>query len=194
MELTVDDYLALLQALLPTGPAWATDDPDSILNEYLAALAVEYVRLHARAEALMDEADPRTTLELLADFERVLGLPDTCVEIPTTTTERRQAVITKMLATGGASPQYFIDLAATYGYEITITEFDPYTVESEIDAPLYGDNWVYWWQVNAPLNSITYFDMNSVVTDPLASWGNDRLECLIRKYKPAYTNVIFSYT
>lgn len=194
MGLTPEDYQAQAQALTPTGKAWATGD-DSLFNKLLLAISDEFSRVDNRAAALLEEVDPRFTTELVEDWERVLGLPDNCSgELADTIVGRRNAIVTKLNSTGGQTPQYLIDRAADLGFDITITEFSEFTVESEVSAPLYGEDWVYYFQVNAPLNSLTYFDTLSVVTDPLADWGNDILECLINRLKPAHTGVIFAYT
>lgn len=77
MVLSAEAYLAQLQALLPPGSAWPRA-ANATLTKLLGALAEELARLDARALALIDEADGRSTLELLSDWERVCGLPDPC--------------------------------------------------------------------------------------------------------------------
>ncbi|MBB7098956.1 hypothetical protein HEN51_025240, partial [Escherichia coli] len=55
MDVTNDDYIHLLSALLPPGPAWSASDPA------IAGAAPSLTRVHQRADALMRELDPRTT-------------------------------------------------------------------------------------------------------------------------------------
>lgn len=55
MALTVDDYLAQLQALLPSGPAWPRD-VNADLTKLLMAEADELARIGARAEQLRTRA------------------------------------------------------------------------------------------------------------------------------------------
>ena len=59
--LAATDYQTLLQQLLPYGPAW-TDDPDAGITRLFTGLAQELARLDTRAWQLIEEADPRTTL------------------------------------------------------------------------------------------------------------------------------------
>ncbi|HFK3577807.1 TPA: hypothetical protein ACG1NE_004791, partial [Escherichia coli] len=59
MDVTNDDYIRLLSALLPPGPAWSARDPA------IAGAAPSLTRVHQRADALMRELDPRTTTELI---------------------------------------------------------------------------------------------------------------------------------
>jgi len=193
MALTTEHYLSQLQALLPQGLAWAKRQ-DSALARLLSAFADEFARIDARLERLLDEADPRTTSELLYDWERVAGLPDDCVGESGSLSERRTLLVAKITNVGGQSPQFFIDLAASLGYTVTITEFNPYTVDSYVNDSLYGIYWVFVWQVNAALNTVRRFTVGGFVNDPLASWGNTILECAIGEMKPAHTTVHFSYT
>lgn len=195
MGMTAEQYRAQLQALLPPGAVWSRE-PDATLTKLLAAIAEEMARLDLRAEQLVDEADPRITNELLADWERVAGLPDPCVVAEQTTQERRDALIAQLTNIGGQSRQYFIALAAALGFTVTITEFHQFQVdESAVGDALNGDDWVFTWRVNAPTTTIREFAVNeSAVGDPLRSWGNEILECVMNRLKPAHTHVIFGYS
>lgn len=179
MKYTSEHYRQLLQALLPIGPAWPREH-DAVMTKFILALAEEFARLDARVDDLLNEIDPRTTSELLADWERAFGLPDACTVLATTTVERRQVLHEKVSRIGGATPQYFIDVAARLGFAITITD-------TGLGAHV--------WQVNAPLNSIQTFKAGlSRAGEPLRTWGNDLLECVIIRLKPAHTRVLFAYT
>ncbi len=195
MVLTETDYLRQLQALLPPGPAWPKDD-DATLTRLLGALAAELARVDGRAQQLVEEADPRTVAELFADWERVAGLPDACAQAfggDQTMVQRRAALVGRLTTLGGQSPAYFIGLAATLGYAITITEFRAHCVNDDVEQLLYDSAWNFAWQVNAALNTVTAITVDSTVEDPLAAWGNALLECVIKRLKPAQTTVIFSY-
>ena len=84
MDVTNDDYIRLLSALLPPGPAWSASDPA------IAGAAPSLTRVHQRADALMRELDPRTTTELINRWERLCGLPDECIPAGTQTLRQRQ--------------------------------------------------------------------------------------------------------
>lgn len=189
-------YLAALQDLLPTGTAWPRA-ASTALAKVLRAMADGLARLHARVLQLVTEADPRTTAEMLADWERAYGLPDPCLGVlPTTIQERRAALVTKITSTGGASIAYFEGLAATLGFPgITITEFKlPRSGYASCVDPLYGTAWAFAWQVNAPAVTVTYARSGLTACDePLAAWGNELLECAFEKLKPAHTIVLFAY-
>jgi uncharacterized protein YmfQ (DUF2313 family) len=190
--MTATEYRAQLQALLPPGLAWPRDD-SAPLPRLLHAWAEELARLDARAKTLVDEADPRTTTELLTDWERVAGLPDACTGPLETLTQRRAALVARLTGLGGQSPAYFIALAAALGYAITITEFRPHLVMSDVDAPLCDAPWRFVWQVNAATETVRHLLVDSPVDEPLAIWGNALLECVIRRFAPAHTLVLFAY-
>jgi uncharacterized protein YmfQ (DUF2313 family) len=185
---TQADYEAHLLALRPPGPAWAPED------DHLGAAAEECARVHNRAVALVDEADPRTTTELLTDWERVAGLPDACTGPLPTLAQRRAALVARLTSIGGQSRAYFIALAASLGYTVTITEYRPYHVNSHVNDPLNSELWTFVWQVNAALNTVRRFTVNAGVNEPLAAWGNELLECVIRRLAPAHTKVLFAYS
>lgn len=196
MALIDTDYLHQLQALLPPGPAWSKDD-ESILTRLLSSLAVELARVDGRAMQLVEEADPRTTAELFADWERVAGLPDTCAVAfggDQTLVQRRAALVGRLTTLGGQSAAYFIGLAAALGYAITISEFSEHSVLDDVEHPLYGAAWNFAWQVNAALNTITELTVEGSADEPLGTWGNSLLECVINRLAPAHTTVLFSYT
>ncbi|MBI3453378.1 MAG: DUF2313 domain-containing protein [Rhodospirillales bacterium] len=188
-----DDYLRVAQDLLPRGWAWPRD-PDATLTGFWRSIAEEFSRTGRRMGDLLDiESHPGAALEMLTDWERVAGLPDPCAGQAATLSERRNRLIQKLTARGGQSRQYYIDVAAVLGFEITITEFRPFTANSACDQPCRPDYWRYGWQVNAPAVRIYQMDCNSACNEPLRSWGNQALECTIRRLKPAHSVVIFAY-
>lgn len=193
MALTTDDYLQQLQALLPQGPAWSRE-ADSVLTKLLTAFAEEFSRVDSRIDGLINEADPRTSNELLVDWERVAGLPDLCTGIPETIALRRDLLVSKLTNVGGQSKQFYIDLAAKLGYVITITEFKRWRVTSRVNEVLNDSNWSYAWRVNAVQDTVRKFTVTGRVNEPLATWGNTALECVITRLKPAHTLVQFAYT
>lgn len=196
MALTDTDYLRQLQALLPPGPAWPKDD-SALMTRLLSGLSVELARVDGRAWQIAEEADPRTVAELFADWERVAGLPDACAVAfggTQTMAQRRAALVGRLATLGGQSPAYFIALAASIGYAITITEFRAQTVEDDVTYALYDSTWNFAWQVNSALNTINEITVDMTVEDPLAAWGNALLECVINRLKPAQTTVLYSYT
>lgn len=195
MGIKAEQYRLALQALLPPGRAW-TRESEAELTGLLDALAAEFGRIDDRVTSLLDEADPRTTKEMLTDWERVAGLPDPCLGTPETNAMRREVLMAKLVAQGGQSRKYFIDLAASLGYTIQIQEYFPFRVNhSSVGQPLSNDpSWRHAWQVDSPETTTKHFSVgNSSVGEPLRTWGNEMLECAITQRKPAHTIVLFAY-
>lgn len=195
MALKPEDYLAHLQALLPPGAAWSRE-PGATLTKTLLAQADGLSRVDERTEQMLDELDPRSTTEMIADWERVTGLPDACMGPANTLAERRARVLQQLRTLGGQSRQYFIDVAAALGFAITITEFGPFLAGQSCagHALTNGPDWKHTWRVNAPAVTIRDFTAgNSTAGEPLRAWGNTPLECVINRYKPGHTYVQFAY-
>jgi uncharacterized protein YmfQ (DUF2313 family) len=200
-------YLDQLQQLLPTGPAW-TRDADAWLTRLLDALAQEFGRLDDRAARLIEEADPRTTLELLTDWERVAGLPDACTgRIAVTIPERRAAIVSKITARGGQSPSYLATLAASLGYAVAIEEFRPLRAGFRAGDRCHSTAWAFAFRMDVlPPADVPGGDFVTVSVsdtrfragsgragDRLRSFGSTALECVIGRAKPAHTVAIFAY-
>lgn len=192
---TAAEYREQLKALLPPGQAFPRD-PDTTLHDLLDGMSIEFARLDARSEVLPVEANPSTSNELLTDWERIAGLPDKCSgALEQTIQGRRKALLTKLTSTGGQSSAYFIELAASLGYTVTIEEFRPFRAgwSSAGDALTNGD-WVFTWLVRAPEVTVTSFRAGlSAAGERLRTWGNDTLECKLNQLKPAHTIAIFAY-
>lgn len=194
MELTKDDYQRQLLQLLPEGPMWPRD-PDTFMAKVLGAAAEGFARVDASAAALVRESDPRDASQLLDDWERNAGLPDECLSPATNVAERRRRLHQKVVRQGGQSTAFFISLLASLGYpDCTITEFRPFRAGSKCNAGLNQGGWRYAWRVNVPAAAnVKFLNVSGRVNEPLASWGDAGLACLLAKYKPAHTIVYISY-
>jgi len=191
-------YREQLGALLPPGRAWPRS-PASTLGRLLAGYADEFARVDARSSDLLDEADPRSTLELLPDWERVAGLPDTCSGSPDTIHERQIALANKIASLGGQSISYFVALADRLGFAIKIEEFSSCDAGFGAGDDCNGDAWRFAWRVNVYLQTDDYrassaeFSAGSDAGELLAGFAALRLECLIERARPAHTTVSFAY-
>jgi uncharacterized protein YmfQ (DUF2313 family) len=185
-------HAELLRLLLPP----TSFDPNGVLlGAELAAEGAALDAAHLRAAQLLEEADPRTTLELLPDWERVAGLPDACAPLAATVQERRGAVVARLSGIGGQSAAFYIGLAKSLGYDVTVSAYQPFRAGiSMAGDELTNEPWVHSWLVRAP--ETTTFDFKagvSCASEPVRNWGAAPLECLIGKFKPAHTAVNFAY-
>jgi uncharacterized protein YmfQ (DUF2313 family) len=194
--MTRGQYVELLKNLLPRGLAWPRDTA-AYFHKIFDAVAEEMVRFDERVSVdLVNEADPNTTLELLEDWERVTGIPDDCQgSVSETVALRRADILRKLTARGGQARQFFIALAATFGYTITIDEPRPFRVgHGRCGDRCYDVDWIHHWRVlSASVVSSEFRVGTGRCGDRLRVWRNDELECLFGEKKPAHTKVHFVY-
>ena len=192
---SAEAYAAQLAQLLPQGAAWPRE-PDTVLANLVSALAEDPARLDAAMHALLTELDPSQALLMLEEWERVCGLPDECSQPGETIAERREAIVAKLSAQGGQTPEYFSELATLLaGAPCTVREYRPFRAGmSAVGDPLSNGDWVFAFTVQAPQVPVRSFAVGrSAVGEPLRKWGNERLECTIRRLAPAHSIVTFTY-
>lgn len=259
MGLNTEKYSQLLTDLLPQGHAWSRP-LSPVIQSLLDGLAAEGARVECRGVDLLRESDPGQAVELLPDWERVLGLPDSCDPFPDgkTVEERQAALLLKLRLEYGQTIEFFIGLAIFASHvEATITELRPIrtgTAECTTNGTLRHWHAMFVWRVNSPAIEATplrcgtgtcgqeiwtfeYFYHLAPLADydPAAGdeglrsgtarcgdrveyfipepppgiefarcgsscgtrlrwWGDALLECLMKRYKPAQTHVLFAYT
>ncbi|KKM77208.1 hypothetical protein LCGC14_1372410 [marine sediment metagenome] len=194
---TALEYLRLLQSLLPKGWAWNRAE-GSVLTEFLYGQAEEFSRVDQRSFDLISERDTRFTSELLVDHEIDFGLPDECSEEGETIQERRAAAHSRLIALGQQNPQYFIDIAAAYGYTATVTEFSPFWCGIHGSGDPCGDQEnLFYWKITittGPGNVIYFLSGSSQSGDPLSRLvGTDSMICSLNRYKPGHTILIINF-
>lgn len=112
-------HVEFLKLLLPSV---AYDVAAQVLTSELNAEGRQLDAFQDSVAALLLEMDPRTTVQLLPDWERVYGLPDQSLITPVTTDARQAALVTKVMQTGGLSATYFQSLLEQAGYTVIIDE------------------------------------------------------------------------
>lgn len=194
-------YRDAILKLFPKGKVWFAE-PGSLLYSLAWGAGDELARLQARALQLIEEADPRTTQEMLADWQRAMGLPDSCCPPGQSSAQQRFEVIVRFKGGYGNSPQAFINIAADLGFTVMVTPwFAPFQVGSgyatncKVGGALTNGDWRYAFKINGQLNGVvSHFQVGrNVVGDRLASWGNTQLECKISQAAPAHSIVVFAY-
>lgn len=195
MAIKTETYKAVLSALFPPGKAWPVTFR-TMLGKLVHGFAPELARVEAKADTLMNEADPRTTSDMLTDWERVCGLPDPCAGVVDQPVPiRRSDVVAVLSSTGGQSKAFLQQLCNAQGFLVTLLEFH----EAKAGRLRAGDrltngDWMFTFRVVADETAITEFVVDgSTVGEPLRYWNNDRIVCLINKHKPAHTYAQFVY-
>ena len=189
-------YLSQLLALLPKGRIWPSRS-GSTLAQVLEAAADGLAKVHVRALQLIEEADPRSTTEMLDDWERNLDLPGDCTAPAVTLQDRRNAVVQKLTLGGGQSIGFYKQIALALGYTITIEEFKPFICGlsrcgDEVGMSAADRN---NWEVHVPDPRTTLFRVGeSRCGDLLGKIQRaEDLECVLSIMKPAHTRLLVSY-
>lgn len=208
-------YAQGLNDLLPRGGAWPRE-PDHVLQKFVTGVAQIWgINFDVEAAQLLtQESDPRLTTMLLPDWERNWGLPDPCLTPPSTFSERRKLLVSKMTELGGQSRPFFISLAKSLGYTVTVKEHSPFMcgisrcgdttdLNAEAgDSPFYP-RWEigppeirYYWSLTVSSVKLTWFRASSgqAGVDPHLKIGvPDDLVCIMRRYGPAHGVLVFDF-
>lgn len=192
MASSIEHYQHALLALLPKGVAW-TKDPDSQLGKLMAGIAEEFTRIDQRAVEILNESLPSQAIETFEEWEAEYGLPDPCSGIDPTFQERLIALIQTYKMRGGQSRDFFIEVAATMGYAITITEYEQRHYTYHYGSLYGGQDWAFTWQVNAASVNAKTRRYGQPHGERYRSWSNQRLECVFNRLKHAHIHIIFSY-
>jgi uncharacterized protein YmfQ (DUF2313 family) len=211
---TGEDYARQSLTLLPHGQAWPRYQ-GSTLDLTVEGLALEWGFVDSRAADLLErESDPRLTVELLTDWERNWGLPDPCLsDPPTAYAERRANLVAKMTLLGAQSRAFFYKVADDLGYSILITEYAPYMTGVSRCGDTRGQynpgdpthyHWMlgppeirFYWTVHVSSLDYRYFHCNSSVCgiDRLLAFAvASDLECVLNRWQPAHTKIIYDYS
>lgn len=171
-------WLGALQALLPPGQA-ISRDPAANTTQLLEAFAAMFGDTEQGFDEWFAQYDPNVATTMLADWERLLGLPDCCDDgVALDLAQRRANVLERLTVLGGQTPQWYIELMARRGVAVTIDELGNHT-----------------WRVNAPMAAETWFRAGqSRAGDSIRTWGNAPMECRINRLKPAHTVALFGYS
>jgi uncharacterized protein YmfQ (DUF2313 family) len=195
----LDKYKGIIRRLFPVGWAWRPD-VGTVFEKLISSLAVEPCRVEERANVIPEELDPRTTFEMVDNWERLLRIPDECTpEGDPGLSERRQRILQKLTTGGGQSPAFYKLIAQQLGYDVDVIEvinFESFKVgKSRVGDALHNtDAWQYTFMVKAPAALVRYFRVGqSTVGERLVLIENETLECVIRRYAPAHTTVLFSF-
>ena len=199
-ETDADAVAGALLKLFPRGVAWVWD-PSRRLYKFARGLADEVARAHNKLSALIDEADPRTTTDLIEDWERVAGLPEPCDPDPSTALADRRAILHgKLAAVGGQDPSYYKGIIDTItGEDCTITEWGltgGFYAGATAGTALYNKGtWWHTWSIAIPNTDVSYFSAGSTAGTAVATYPStvSQAMCIIQRIRPAHTVVFFTF-
>ncbi|TNI12693.1 YmfQ family protein [Aeromonas veronii] len=181
----------LFRAMMPP----ASYDPNAkYLSAELLAEANLMDAVKASANRVLASITPFYSSITLADWERIYRLTP---REGATQQERRENVLVKMAEVGGLSIPYFISLAASLGYTITISE--PRAFRAGVNRcgdRLYVEGMRWVWAVNVEGTSVPKYRFRagaSAAGEPLLAFGESILEETLKDLKPAFTDCYFTY-
>lgn len=120
--ISIDDQAFLLAMHAPQGSLWKNlFNKDDDLGKIFLGLAVEFYRFQVIEQELFGEMNIRKANDLLIDWEKSVGLPDSCFVTTVPTELRRQQVEQKFAKFGGVQKKEdFIRVAQFFGIAIDI--------------------------------------------------------------------------
>ena len=145
------------------------------------------------SQRVLDVVWPDRSGEMIADWERVLGLDNAGKPYA----QRVAAVLLKINATGGLSIPYFVQLAKSAGYTITIDEPQPFRVGiNRAGDRLAGEDIMWVWTVNVQSSSQTVYRFRAgsgAAGERLSTYADAVIESVFNDLKPAHTAVRYTY-
>lgn len=189
-------YKELILNLFPNGRAW-NKLRNSKFTKLIETYSKEFVRVHKRVDQVLEEADPRTISETMDDWERVLGLPDSCTfGVDQSFEERKLTILQKLTTGGGANAAFFEEIATQFGYpDVKVTNYK----RCRSGAARSGDSitnigWEFVFRISSPDALAQTAKSGSAKSgDPIRKFGNPIMECVMQKLKPAHTTIDFSF-
>jgi len=153
----------------------------SLFGRLLSCFAVELFRLELYVFKLLNEAVPGLSVELLPDWERVLGLPDKCSLLSDFDTQEEQQEIAHTKYFGEyqtVTKDYLIEYAAVLGFTISIEELQLETNSFIMGVAIMGAN---------ELGGQGSFAVLEITVQPGGTGSLEQMQCIFNRLKPAHT-------
>jgi uncharacterized protein YmfQ (DUF2313 family) len=170
MIFSLNEHTRALADYLPNGRTFeAKGIGGSNLWQLLEGLSGELKRTQEYISTLEDEFIPDQTTLFLSEWEKALGIPDTCFTGSGTDEERRRDILTKLASLGVQTVEDFERLALVFGVTVDVLSgvdsglsFDDittarYTIVANIEVPerfIYTFPFTFGSQLTALLQCI----------------------------------------
>jgi uncharacterized protein YmfQ (DUF2313 family) len=167
------------------------------LRALLTGLASEILRADGIINEITSEHEITTTTSLIEEWERALGIPDSCFSNTGTIQERRLQVLAKLAKMSLQTDQDFIDLAALFGVVVSVVAgADRGLFPFELTFPVY----LFDTPQTARHTLVVVVETTNApnvfpLEFPIIFGSNleGLIECLFRKLKPANVEIVFEY-
>lgn len=177
------DYLGAMQALMPRGRIWSRDGA-TVQTRLLAGLTASYEAQNARANNLLIDGFPRTTNELLPEWEATLGLPSSAAGPAPTLLARQLLVVARFVGAGGLSIPLFTKYAALLGFSVSIQGGAPFRCgQSRSGQAVGGAEQMY---------ALTVATTGATST-PFGAYGPAVLQSELQRIAPPHAVLIFKF-
>ena len=181
------------EVLLGLLPPVAYDRTDPMVRQACEVDGACLDEIQTAAQRTLGVIDPRTAGSYLNRWEELLNLDPSGKNGQ----QRIQAVIIKINEMGGLSIPYFMQLAASIGYDISITEPQPFRAGiNRAGEQLARPDiiWVWWVNIrNADSRAVRFRAGISTAGDRLNDYGDVIIESVLKDLKPAFTDIRFTY-
>lgn len=173
----------------------AKNREDSTLRKILIGLASEWLNFRSKINEVSNEYNPKTTTQLIDEWEQFVGIPDNCIPVASTIEQRRLNVLLKLAGINATTEKQFKNVASILGYNIEVSNgvststFPltlPFLLISEGSAP-------FTIVITLP-SSIKPSGFPLTFPFTLTSQQPAILDCLFNKLKPANTQLFFRYS
>ncbi|MCK4759966.1 MAG: DUF2313 domain-containing protein [Candidatus Aminicenantes bacterium] len=190
----LEEHANALATYMPNGPLFeAKNINDSNFRQLLRGLSGELFTSQGYLVTLNDDYFPDQTTLFLAEWEKALGIPDSCFSGIGSHDDRRRNIVTKLAALGIQTENDFVNLGSTFGVTVTINP--GYDVGSIFPMTF---PFVFFPTIKeARFTIVVDFTVEAASRFPLVfpfTFGSDEiaiLECVFTKLKPANCNIIF---
>ena len=173
----------------------AKNRDDSTLRKILLGLASEWLNFRNKINEVVNEYNLQKTTSLIQEWERFVGIPDSCISVASTIEQRRLNVLLKLAGINATTEKQFKNVASILGYNIEVSNgvststFPltlPFLLISEASAP-------FTIVITLP-SSIKPNGFPLTLPFTLTSQQPAILDCLFNKLKPANTQLFFRYS
>lgn len=193
---TKEEHATSLAHYLPDGLAFGAKNREGTnLYKLLVGLGCELFRVEAALNTAADEHEITETTLFIEEWERAVGIPDTCLRGNGTLEERRNHVLLKLAGLNISTREDFIALAAALGFTVTIEGgtvhgLFPFT----FPITFYASEKAARFTMIVTFQGLTGLDQFAF-TFPFTFGGaiQNIVRCLFEKLKPANTRIVYQF-
>lgn len=173
----------------------AKNKEGSTLRKILIGLASEWLNFRDKINEVSNQYNPKTTTQLIQEWEEFVGIPDSCIPVASTIEQRRLNILLKLAGINATTENQFKKIAEILGYNIQVSNGAststfpltlPFLLISEASAP-------YTIVITLP-SSIEPSGFPLTFPFTLTAQQPAILNCLFDKLKPANTQLFFRYS